>query len=287
MRSGQFAVFSGGWSLEASEKVCAPENPSDDVYELVDRLVGKSLVASEAPATSVRFRMLEVIREYALEKLDETNARFAVEQRHAAWYCEYAKECAVGLSQRRSAPWLGRVEAERQTCWRPSMAVGEHQPADGLAIIETLTEFSAAAGPVEQARVWLSVAWGHQAHPEKVEGGVAGRLMAALASVYIEARRGHLGTTVGGSGHRRFRGPRHGTRSRLGQVSPGPHLSSQRRMGPGRQARIRGTAPVPRIRRYPRHSHRPARTGRPGPFGAVTILGLRVYPARRGIGPLS
>jgi non-specific serine/threonine protein kinase len=184
----QFAVFSGGWSLEASEKVCAPEDPSDDVYDLVDRLVGKSLLTSEASASSVRFRMLEVIREYALEKLDETHTRFAVEERHAAWYCEYAKQCAIGLSQRRSAPWLGRVEAERDNLLAATVWLLDNDDlADGLIIIETLTEFWLRRGRWNEARVWLTRGLGAvDAQPEKAEGGVAGRLMAALASVCIE-----------------------------------------------------------------------------------------------------
>ena len=65
----RLAVFAGGWTLEAAEKVGA--DPIVDVYEVVDlltHLVEKSLVQLEADGD--RYRLLETVRQYAKERLE-------------------------------------------------------------------------------------------------------------------------------------------------------------------------------------------------------------------------
>lgn len=64
------SVFSGGWSLNAAEKICVDENiKEDEVMELMSNLVDKSLVVSTVNEGTTGFTMLESIREYSNEKL--------------------------------------------------------------------------------------------------------------------------------------------------------------------------------------------------------------------------
>jgi predicted ATPase len=69
----RLAVFSGGWSLEAAEAVCAGDGiESSYVLDLLQRLVDRSLVVTEIHADGTnRFRMLEMLQQYALERLVE------------------------------------------------------------------------------------------------------------------------------------------------------------------------------------------------------------------------
>jgi predicted ATPase len=93
----RLAVFRGGCTIEAGEEIC--EVDLDTLQSLVD----KSLVRH----TGERFWMLETIREYATEQLDEPE----IAQRHARHYLEVAEEAYPRLTIR-PKPWLDRLEAE-------------------------------------------------------------------------------------------------------------------------------------------------------------------------------
>jgi predicted ATPase len=93
----RLAVFRGGATLEAAEAVAAAD------LDALQSLVDKSLLRH----TGDRFWMLETIREYATERLDETAVRLA----HAEHYLRLAEE-AYGQLTIRPKPWLDRLESE-------------------------------------------------------------------------------------------------------------------------------------------------------------------------------
>jgi predicted ATPase/class 3 adenylate cyclase len=76
------SVFAGGWTLEAIEAVA--DDP--DVFEHLEQLVNKSLVIIEDREFEMRFFMLETIRQYAREKLFDTNQGWAARDRHFAYF---------------------------------------------------------------------------------------------------------------------------------------------------------------------------------------------------------
>jgi non-specific serine/threonine protein kinase len=81
----RLSVFAGGWTLEAVEEVCSGESiEQDDVLDLLGRLVDKSLVVAEQEA-AMRYRMLEPVRQYARERLEESGALERVRERHARY----------------------------------------------------------------------------------------------------------------------------------------------------------------------------------------------------------
>jgi predicted ATPase len=81
----RLAVFAGGWTLAAAESVCDAELSS------LGSLVEKSLVRSRTDAVDgTRFSMLEVVREYALERLTASGELGAVRDRHASYYGDLA-----------------------------------------------------------------------------------------------------------------------------------------------------------------------------------------------------
>ena len=80
------SVFSGGWTTEAAQVVCADSFLDEhEVFDLMMSLVEKSLVAAELTADEARYRLLESTQAYALEKLEESGERDAVARRHADW----------------------------------------------------------------------------------------------------------------------------------------------------------------------------------------------------------
>ena len=109
------SVFAGGFSLEAAEAVGVPEEVDpDESIGLLGRLVEQSLVTAEAGgAGETRYGMLEPIRQYALEKLGESDEAAEKGRRHAGYYLTLAERFEPKLRGRDQALWLGRLQAER------------------------------------------------------------------------------------------------------------------------------------------------------------------------------
>ncbi len=91
MLLARLSIFAGGWTLEAVEPVCFDERLRDeDPVSLLGALVDRSLVAADAAAGSRRYRLLESIREYAAEKLEQTD-RPELAARHAAYVAAFGR----------------------------------------------------------------------------------------------------------------------------------------------------------------------------------------------------
>ncbi len=85
----QLSVFSGGFELDAAEQVCGGDRTSTDILDAVTSLVDKSILIREESGTTVRFRMLETLRDYGLQKAQEAGEHEYIElrRRHLYW-CE-------------------------------------------------------------------------------------------------------------------------------------------------------------------------------------------------------
>jgi non-specific serine/threonine protein kinase len=102
----RLSVFAGGWTLDAAEAVCA-DGAVDrfEVDDLLGRLVDKSLVgADDFPDGSRRYRLLETLRQYARERLQERGDAAPLHARHAAYFG--GDWCATVLGAAASGgPW--------------------------------------------------------------------------------------------------------------------------------------------------------------------------------------
>jgi predicted ATPase len=89
----RLAVFAGGCTLEAAEEVCAGD-PVDQgvVWELMAGLVSQSLVVAEDHGLDTRYRLLETIRQYGEERLEENGETTVLRDRHAKYYAALAQE---------------------------------------------------------------------------------------------------------------------------------------------------------------------------------------------------
>jgi len=109
----RLAVFVGGFDLAAAEDVCSGEPvASDDVLDLLGSLVEKSLVMLEERDEGARYRMLETIRDYAREKLEQRDDAAGVVARHCDHYFAMAKAANHALSGPAQADWIWKVEVE-------------------------------------------------------------------------------------------------------------------------------------------------------------------------------
>jgi len=117
----RLSVFAGGLTLEAAEGMGAGDSiEQHDVLDLLSRLVDKSLVVTEASPGeegALRYRMLEPIRQYGQERLEESGEAQRVKERHAQYYLALAEWADAQRAERelnaaRPVAWLELMESE-------------------------------------------------------------------------------------------------------------------------------------------------------------------------------
>ncbi|MDQ4129072.1 MAG: helix-turn-helix domain-containing protein, partial [Actinomycetota bacterium] len=111
----RLSVFSGGLTLEAAEEVCASEGvvDADEVLELLGRLAEQSLViVTRDRHPQTRYGLLEPVRQYAREKLDEGGEAEEVRLRHASFYLALAEEAEPRIKGQDQVEWLDKLEAD-------------------------------------------------------------------------------------------------------------------------------------------------------------------------------
>jgi predicted ATPase/DNA-binding SARP family transcriptional activator len=105
------SVFPGGCTQEASSRVCRAPGEELNVPAALVQLANKSLFRTR-PDGEGRFRMLETIREYARERLEESGETEAVETRFSSFFLDLAEKAEPGMFTRQQKAWFDRIEAE-------------------------------------------------------------------------------------------------------------------------------------------------------------------------------
>jgi predicted ATPase/DNA-binding SARP family transcriptional activator len=110
----RLSVFAGGFTLEAVEAVCSQGMKQSDILDLLGRLVDKSLVIVEADSGvgETRYRLLETIRQYALEKLVETGEASVIRDRHLDFYLSLAEKSEPYIFGHESVIWIYRLDKD-------------------------------------------------------------------------------------------------------------------------------------------------------------------------------
>ena len=151
----QLSVFVGGWTLEAAEDVCDPDL---DVLAVMDALLDHSLVKSwEQPDGSMRFRMLETIREFAAEQLIELGEDQRCQRHHAVYFAHLTEEARPALkSGPEQRQRLEQLECELENL-RAALTwlvrVNDTERAYRFAV--ALDDFWWARGRYQEACEWL------------------------------------------------------------------------------------------------------------------------------------
>jgi predicted ATPase len=115
----RLSIFAGGWTLRAAAEVCGDEGLLDewDALDLLSSLVDKSLVVVESFGDDQRYRMLNSIREYALERLAGAGQQEQAGEKHARFYALFVSGLAPLArhhSRSRWRTWNGSAD------WRPN-----------------------------------------------------------------------------------------------------------------------------------------------------------------------
>ena len=157
----RLSVFAGGWTLEAAE-VVASAVEEGDVLELLSGLANKSLIVSEPTGDGgVRYRLLEPVRQYAREKLEENGNAQSVRRRHAEYFLTLAEEAEPKLWGQEDAAWLERLEAEHDNLRAAlSWALEREEGEPALRLAGALWRFWITRGYYEEGKRWCEGALG-------------------------------------------------------------------------------------------------------------------------------
>jgi DNA-binding CsgD family transcriptional regulator len=188
----RLAVFMGGFNLDAAEAVAGDGDVERfQVLDLLTLLVDKSLVVAETASGPTRYRLLETVRQYALEKLGESGRADTVRARHRDYYTALAAmldtPAATGHEQR-----LEQADTEIDNL-RAAFAWSCENSDIGVAsqLASSLQPLWLARGRIREGLAWFDAALTDQnADPSEVAPAVRARALADKAML-----NAHMGAT--------------------------------------------------------------------------------------------
>jgi len=153
----RLGIFAGGFSLDAAEEIC--KQLDIDVFSGIEVLLHNSLIRRiKSVSDEPRFDMLLTIREYALEKIEETNSIEELRWTHCEYYSMLmATEVGEGNYGSDSVMWLQRYDEENDN-FRLALAWALDHPKEGLqmviAMIPQITWFWYRHGYLKEGTDW-------------------------------------------------------------------------------------------------------------------------------------
>ncbi len=178
----RLAVFAGGFTFEAAEAIFQslniqspnlslhpPRTASEkhaevrtlniDVLDGITSLVDKSLLVSKEQSNGeMRFRMLETVREYAIESLETSGEAEATRRRHAAYFLALGEEAEPHLTGAESIKWLNRLEDEHDNLREALAWLLENDAEKAARLAAAIRVFWTNHSHLTEGRKWLKAA---------------------------------------------------------------------------------------------------------------------------------
>ena len=182
------ATFSGGAPLPAVEFVMdALDVPASTVIDVVGRLVSRSLVIVDDGATTVRYRLLDSIRAFAIEAMTEAGLSGQAHAAHTAWFADAAASSTTGVRGDQQATYLSFARTERSNIETALTWAATHDPALALSIVNGFGWAWVVLGDSRGAqRILTALDAAGDTSP------VQDRATALLLAAWIEASTGRL-----------------------------------------------------------------------------------------------
>ena len=153
----RFSVFARGAGLDEAEAVCGPGTELGvDVLTGLDALAEQSLVRRQPDFDEPRLLMLQVIREYALDRLQKSGEADVIRDRHAAAFQALAERAAPRLFGAEQKQWLDRLELDHDN-FRAAFdwAIGHGEASRALGLGAAIWRFWQMRGHLREARARL------------------------------------------------------------------------------------------------------------------------------------
>ena len=187
----RLAVFAGGFDLQAAASVC--DEPSPTIIPVISRLVDKSLVHAETTGPQTRYRLLEVVRQYAEARLSEAEEVAVCRQRHLEWYAT----AAAAHDPDRGDPVVGEpsdwFDAEHDNLRAALGTALATDPTLALQLTTSTWRFWVNRGLIAEGARWLTLAL--NASPDK--SALRARALAARSVMLIRQAKSANLTAIG------------------------------------------------------------------------------------------
>ena len=191
----RLSVFTASWDLSALEHVAsdiiAPSLDRLDPLDLLARLIEKSLVLRLGETGGTRYRLLEVVRQYAWGKVIERQEEEEAHERRRAWCLDMAQGAVVGLVSPDPSGWLDRLEAAHDDI-RASLhwSLSCHEGEVALALAAPIWRFWLFRGYLSEGRRWLEQALAATtgATPGRADAALGAGVLALYQADYGRAR---------------------------------------------------------------------------------------------------
>ncbi len=150
----RLGVMSGSFGLDASQQVAAIGTIDEwAVLDHLGALVEKSLISVEADTDGVmRYRMLETMRQFALERLAESGEQHVTRERHLACFLALALEAKAQLEGPAQGAWLKRLDRDRDNLFAAHAWCNhaDEGAVRGLKLVNALPRFWLSRGLLVQ-----------------------------------------------------------------------------------------------------------------------------------------
>jgi non-specific serine/threonine protein kinase len=152
------SIFSDGWTLAAADQVCGEGGiEGESMLDLLAALADKSLIAAEEHEGTTRYTMLETVRHYSRDRLQERGEEASVRQRHLQCFLALAEEAEPLLTGAEQKGWLDRLEDEHGNL-RSALAWASTAHADAaLRLAGAVHRFWLMRGHPGEGRRWLDL----------------------------------------------------------------------------------------------------------------------------------
>lgn len=156
----RLGVFVGGCTLDAAEAICNVRGDLPPVLDSIASLVDKNLLRQESGTNGEsRFTMLETIREYALERLEESGEAPAIRRYHAEFFLAIIVAADLEAKGTSQGDWLNQFEAEHDNLRAAlTWAIEQGEGQFALQIVGGLWRFWYVRSHMTEGRRWLAEA---------------------------------------------------------------------------------------------------------------------------------
>jgi non-specific serine/threonine protein kinase len=166
----RLSIFSGGCSPEAAASVCALGAEDADLPATLEALVVKSLLV-RVPGRRERYRLLETVREYALEKLTQSGELEAVRREHRRFFAALADRGSVEMDGPGQPAWVERL-AEEHDNLRAALELQRGQDVEErLRLVLALWRYLRVRGHLTEGRAWAESALAESGPPTPARAG--------------------------------------------------------------------------------------------------------------------
>ncbi len=153
----RLSVFAGSFTIAAAQRVAGGDLDSDQVTEIVAGLVDRSMLGAQTDEPLTRYTMLDTLRHYGRERLDETGCARSARLDHASYHAELAEAAATGLTGPDPGTWSQAIDSHLDDLRAAHRWSLQHEPDLAMRIAAALYWY-VEPGSSSEIALWAQAA---------------------------------------------------------------------------------------------------------------------------------